>query len=116
MIVGRSCVALLALYLLTGLAYGECRRLPVKPDPTQTDGPGSFGSLHGTVTLDCLRYVGSVNARGVEWVLIQDERGEVHRLRPGDYMGPGVISAVDAEFIYLDVPPSGVIKFPKAPR
>lgn len=112
----RILTALVALSVLASLAYGECRRLPIKPNPHQTDGPGSFGKLHGTVTLDCLTYVGSLTREGVEWVLIRDERGEVHRLRTGSYMGPGVISAIDGEFIHLDLHPSGTIRFPRSPR
>lgn len=115
-IVRPALLPLLLLCALVGAAQAECRRIVPKPDFNQTDGPGSFGRLHGTVTLDCLRYVGSVSINGVEWVLIRDERGEVHRLRPGDYMGPGVIGRIDAEAIYLDLHPQGVIRFPKNPR
>jgi Tfp pilus assembly protein PilP len=85
-------------------------------DPGRTDGPGSFGPLHATVTLDCLTYVGSVSRDGREWVLIRDERGVVHRLTLGGYMGPGVITRIDAEFIYLEASPSGIVRFAKAPR
>jgi len=113
----KRALILLALMLppLAAVADTDCRRLPIKPNPEQLDGPGSFGKLHGTVTLGCLRYVGSLTRDGVEWVLIRDERGEVHRLKVGYYMGPGVISAIDAEFIHLDLYP-GVVRFPKNPR
>lgn len=67
------------------------------------DGPGSFGKLQDTVTLDCLKYVGSIGRRGIEQVLIKDETGHVHRMKIGDYMGEntGVITKIDQNAIYI---------------
>ena len=86
------------------------------------DGPGSFGELHGTVTLDCLKYVGSNQKNGIELVLIKDERGKVHVLRRGSYMGEnaGVISRIDPDAIYINqiIDRNGqweevIVRFPK---
>ena len=85
----------------------ECVRwkpLPRSPNVApDLDGPGSFGELQDTVTLDCLKYVGSIQKNGIEHVLIRDERGKVHLLGRGSYMGEntGVITNIDAEFIYI---------------
>jgi Tfp pilus assembly protein PilP len=67
------------------------------------DGPGSFGELQDTVTLDCLKYVGSIFQNGKEFVLIKDERGEVHSMSIGSYMGQnsGVITNIDHSAIYI---------------
>ncbi len=72
--------------------------------PPQFDGPGSFGELQDTVTLDCLTYVGSIQKNNKELVLIRDERGIVHRLGVGSFMGEntGVISRIDREAIYVE--------------
>jgi Tfp pilus assembly protein PilP len=71
--------------------------------PLGYDGPGSFGELEDTVTLDCLKYVGSISKNGKELVLIQDETGQVHRLKVGSYMGEhsGVIIKIDNDAIYI---------------
>jgi hypothetical protein len=112
-----------ALVMVSGPVLGECRRLQTSLDGQNLDGSGSFGALHGTVTLDCLRYAGSVESEGREWVLIRDELGTVHRLKVGDYMGEnsGVIKAIDDRFIYIrqlirnadDEQQAVTVKFPK---
>jgi Tfp pilus assembly protein PilP len=90
----------------------------------QFDGPGSFGELQDTVTLDCLSYVGSIQKDSHELVLIRDERGVVHRLRVGDYMGEntGVIARIDRDAIYIEqrISRNGevetvTVRFPKGP-
>jgi hypothetical protein len=109
-------------------AAGSAACVRYVPDPKQPpgfDGPGSFGKLQDTVTLDCLAYVGSIGQAGAEQVLIRDDRGEVHRLRVGDYMGEnsGVIRKIDADAIYIEqVLPDGnatktrTVKFAKAAK
>lgn len=108
-------------------AYAECVRWKPTPQPSNVapsfDGPGSFGALHETVTLACLRYAGSIQKDGIELVLIQDERGVVHQLRLGSYVGEnnGVITGIDRDTIYITqlVNRNGryekkVVKFPKS--
>jgi Tfp pilus assembly protein PilP len=70
----------------------------------RNNSPGSFGELRDTVTLDCLKYVGSVQKNGVEHVLIKDETGNVHVLRRNSYMGEnsGHIVDIDPDAIYLE--------------
>lgn len=98
---------LVLAFALPATAAAECKRIEnVPPAPGKApdlDGPGSFGPLHDTVTLDCLTYVGSIESRGVEQVLIRDERGTVHRLKVGDPMGEndGVISRIDETAITI---------------
>ncbi len=93
--------------VLSSAAQAECVRWKPAPRPANAapefDGPGSFGPLQDTVTLDCLTYVGSIQKDGVEHVLIRDERGTVHTLRRGSYMGEnsGVIERIDADAIYI---------------
>lgn len=68
------------------------------------DGPGSFGELHNTVTLDCLKYVGSIHKEEAEHVLIKDEQGKVHTLRLGSYIGEnsGVIAKIEHDVITIE--------------
>ncbi|WP_162252903.1 pilus assembly protein PilP [Rhizobacter sp. Root1238] len=90
--------------LVVPVTSTACVRFQRQPnEPAQLDGPGSFGALQDTVTLDCLRFVGSVTQRGREVVLIQDERGTVHHLSLGDYMGEntGKIVKIDKRVIVL---------------
>lgn len=127
---GRSPIAaaLLGAFAIAGVAHADCVRYKPAPPAAGSapafDGPGSFGALHGTVTLDCLRYVGSLERNGVEQVLIRDETGVIHRLKVGDYMGEnaGVIRSIDADHIHIEqvVKRTGelqtfVVKFPKRP-
>jgi type IV pilus assembly PilP-like protein len=116
-----SALALVVACTLPDIAAAECRRTPVGQGQ-ELDGPGSFGALDGTVSLDCLKYVGSIQLRDTEYVLIQDERGTVHRLTTGDRMGEngGVISRIDNDTIYVQqrLKRDGkwrqtVVKFPK---
>jgi hypothetical protein len=83
----------------------ECVRYEPPPEgkPLGFDGPGSWGELQDTVTLDCLRYVGSIERDGEEYVLIEDEQGKVHELRNGDHMGEntGFIVEIGADEIYV---------------
>lgn len=88
-------------------AAAQCVRW--KPTPRapnvapEFDGPGSFGALHETVTLDCLRYAGSIHKDGVEVVLIRDETGVVHQLKLGSYMGEhnGIITRIERDTLYI---------------
>lgn len=95
------------LFCLSTNAAAECVRWKPTPRPPNAapefDGPGSFGALHETVTLDCLRYVGSIRKGGVELVLIRDDRGTVHQLRLGSYIGEnsGVITKIDRDAITI---------------
>jgi len=123
---------LLVLLLATAVAAdarGACVRYDPAAEaksasPPQFDGPGSFGEPQDTVTLDCLTYVGSIQKDEQELVLIRDERGVVHRLRVGDYMGEntGVIARIDRDAIYIEqrISRNGeveavTVRFPKGP-
>ncbi len=88
--------------LFAPVASAECVRYQPPPRP-EMDGPGSWGELQDTVTLDCLKYVGSIMRQGEETVLIRDERGRVHQLRVGSYMGEntGSIVKIDATARYI---------------
>ena len=91
--------------LFASVASADCVRYQRPPPgaPIDLDGPGSWGELQDTVTLDCLKYVGSIMRQGREIVLIRDERGKVHQLQVGDFMGEntGRIVKIDATSIYL---------------
>jgi len=106
MIVGIGIVAMLSI--ATTSADACTRRPEVTRDPGDPPSfpyhpPGTYGELDRTVTLDCLSYVGSVERGGREHVLIKDERGKVHVLTVGGWMGwsRSIIVKIDAEYIYL---------------
>ena len=99
---------LVALLATQATDTSACTRRPKyehSPDdpPTLYHGPGTYGELDRTVTLDCLSYVGSVEKDGREHVLIQDERGKIHKLTIGSAMGwnRSFIIRIDSDFIYL---------------
>jgi hypothetical protein len=113
------------LLLVTGFfvcsaAGSACMRTKHEASIGSFDGPGSWGPLQDTVTLDCLQYTGSIVRNAVEYVLIRDENGAIYRLKVGDFMGEntGRITKIDEHYIYIeqysgkDVPPT-TVKFKK---
>jgi hypothetical protein len=117
-------VLLIACSMATA-ANAECKQLnrPAPPEGVRPgyDGPGSWGPLHGTVTLDCLTYVGFIETDGHEVFLIEME-GTIIRIGLHDYMGEngGIIESSDEDYLYIrqSVPDSNegetiVVRFPK---
>lgn len=85
-------------------ANAACVRYHKPTDaPPGFDGPGSFGALQDTVTLECLKYVGTIRNSGLEQALIQDELGQMYTLNIGSYMGEntGVIVRIEDDAIYI---------------
>jgi Pilus assembly protein, PilP len=116
------CAASLAIG--AGIAHGECvRSQPATPNETPAmDGPGSFGPLQDTVTLDCLTFIRSIQKGDTEYAVVADERGATYEVKVGSYMGEntGLILKMDRDFIYLrQMVPKGdgweerMINFPK---
>ena len=106
------------------ISYADCIRFDSRHpnSPPSFDGPGSFGELQDTVTLDCLKYVGSMTKDGKEVVLIRDDQGKIHQLAVGSYMGEntGAIEKIDDQTIYIkqvikrgDDFATVTVKFPK---
>ena len=98
-------VFLILAFFASTIAHAECFRTRLEAkSPPGFDGPGSWGKLHNTVTLDCLHYVGSLSMNGVVEVLIRDETGVVHRLKVGDFMGEntGRITRIEDDRIYIE--------------
>ena len=108
-----------------GSAGTACVRTPAGTSkPPVFDGPGSFGRLQDTVTLDCLAYIGSIGNDKTLQALVRDDRGEIHRLRVGDYMGEnsGVIrrieeGAITVEQVMMNGTQAGtrLVRLPRAP-
>lgn len=98
---------MVVVFCLPVAVGAESVRWKPAPRPPNTapefDGPGSFGALHGTVTLGSLQYVGSIRKSGVEVALIRDETGVVHQLRLGGYVGEnsGIITRIDSDALYI---------------
>jgi hypothetical protein len=118
----RWLIAITACFLALD-ASAECTRFKKERTPAGFDGPGSWGPLHNTLTLDCLTYAGSIERDRIEYVLIRDEKGTVYRLRVGDFIGDksGHITKIDESFIYIEQyegpqTPAVTVKFPKSNR
>ena len=113
------CLFALAAHGADG-APGACKRLkPAPASPPQFDGPGSFGPLHETLTLGCLRYVGSIASGERAYALLRDEAGTVHRVRVGDAVGErsGRVIAIDEQAVTIEQLAAGVprrVRLPKA--
>lgn len=80
---------LLCTLAAANTASATCMRVvPDKPGtPPYFDGPGSFGPLNNTVSLDCLSFETiEEDAKGPIAVL-KDENGVAFRVKVGDYVG-----------------------------
>jgi Tfp pilus assembly protein PilP len=97
----------LLLTILSATAEAACERTHMPPeDPNvrpDLDGPGSFGALDSTVTLDCLAYVGYELEKGKPVAIVEDETGMKHRVTVGTRMGEnfGVVKEITAESIRI---------------
>lgn len=74
-----------------------------------------------TFSLDNLAMVGSINMNGdgSRWALVKDEKGEVHRVSVGDYMGLdyGKVVAVNSDNVeLLEIVTNGRGGWMKRPR
>lgn len=86
-----------------------CMRLDSSPAPDASappdfDGPGAFGALHDTLTLNCLRYEGRVQGEDSGPVaLVRDNRGKLFHIKVGDFVGEntGQVIAIDADRIVV---------------
>jgi Tfp pilus assembly protein PilP len=63
------------------------RVVPEKPQHLVLDGPGSFGPLHETLTLGCLRVLSIETLNGGPTATLVDERSKAYLVRVGDWIG-----------------------------
>ena len=78
-------ILILACFTLT--AQAECKRFKTQKTKPGYDGPGSFSSLHNTLTLDCLTLVNIGTINGTRVAVIKDETSKNYFIKLGDYMG-----------------------------
>jgi len=103
-----SLVLTIPMFFLLTTTNAACVVVPIiehsADDIPKNDGVGDFGDLHNTMTLDCLKYVGSIKKDGAEAALIKDNVGKIHALLPGSYIGEndGVIVKIDNEAVHVE--------------
>ena len=101
-------VWVLFLFVMPWSAFAGCEHFSSPPykegEPPQFDGPGAFGPLHNTLTLDCLRYIGSIKSAKRKLVLVVDDKGKQYTLRVGDYIGEnsGTLKSVTDDFLVIE--------------
>lgn len=80
---------LLCALVFASTTAATCMRVvPEKPGtPPYFDGPGSFGPLNNTVSLDCLSFESVEHDSKGPIALLKDENGLVFRVGIGDYVG-----------------------------
>ena len=95
--------SLLGLALACGnVVFAECKHFPAKPEGVD-DGRGTLGPLHGTMTLDCLRFVGMQQQDGKSWGIVQDDRGKKYRVYTGSAIADGVVKHISETGLIVDV-------------
>ncbi len=101
-------MALLAVSLATPQpARAACEHFPLPPrEQTRSpyyDGPGALGPLHGTLTLDCLRYAGYVTRAERRIAILEDDRGKRWQVHVGSYVGDhfGLVEAIHTDHVLI---------------
>jgi len=95
------------LIVLTSQTFADCKRFERKETgPHQRpefDGPGSFGALHGTLTLGCLVLNGVALLDGVPVATVVDEKGKSYFIRVGSYVGEfdGMVTEIRDSEIFI---------------
>ena len=85
----------------------------VEPDETR---PKEFLEQF---TLDSLDMVGSLSRGGVDWTLIQDPEGGVHRVRVGNYLGRNhgkIVEMTDSYLAVIEIVSDGSQGWVERPR
>ena len=76
------------LSLVAPDASADCMRfVPKSPEHADTDGPGAFGPLQDTVSLDCLKFSSIVGSGQKIQANLVDETGAAYLVSVGDYVG-----------------------------
>ena len=96
-------VILLSIGFFSHYSQGKCIHFDLDYNTPNLDGPGSWGPLHDTLTLDCLRYVEMQKEDDQLIALIEDDRGNVHQVRVGDFMGEntGRVVRIEKNAVHL---------------
>lgn len=82
--------------------FAECKRFPANQNGVD-DGPGTLGPLHGTMTLDCLRFVGMQQQDGEVWGIVKDDQGKKYRVHAGSAIAHGVVKHISETRMIVDV-------------
>jgi Tfp pilus assembly protein PilP len=73
------------------------RLVPEEPNLPNPDGPGAFGPLHNTLTLECLRFITTEKRKAGLVAVLVDETGKEFKVQAGEYVGEnsGRISKIE---------------------
>ena len=85
----------------------------VRPDPNR---PKEFLERYG---IDSLDMVGSLEMGGTLWALLQDQTGNVHRVRQGNYIGRNhgrIIEVTETHLAVIEIVPTGSDSWVERPR
>lgn len=94
----------ISLILLPGTCIAECRHFPT--DVVGIDGgPGAYGPLDATMTLDCLELIKVEQEHGRYYGIVRDDRGVEHWVRIGSHIGVGgVVLAITYNKLVIELP------------
>ena len=85
----------------------------VKPDPNRAK------EYLEKFNIDSLSMVGTLQQGGTLWALLQDDDGNVHRVKNGNYMGRNngqIVEAKETHISVIEVVPNGVDGWVERPR
>ena len=100
----NQALVLISFFLLSGACMAECRHFPTDVVGID-DGPGSYGPLDATMTLDCLELIEVGQIYGRYYGIIRDDRGTEHWVKIGTYIGVGgVILGITHDKLIIELP------------
>ena len=97
-------VLLSALLVLPRLVLAECVHINWDDYRHVDDGPGTRGSLDGTMSLDCLTLIGVRQGERRNIAYLRDDRGEIHTVVEGSSIGmpSGVVLHVFDDHLLIE--------------
>jgi Tfp pilus assembly protein PilP len=97
-------VFLFALLVLPRLAPAECVHINWDDYRYVDDGPGTRGSLDGTMSLDCLTLIGVRQGEHRNIAYLRDDTGTIHTVVEGSSIGmpSGVVLGVFDDHLIIE--------------
>ena len=100
----RQILLFLPFILISGFSVAECQHFPY-PVLGIDDGPGSYGPLDATMTLDCLELIETGIQYGQHYGIVRDDKGLRYRVKIGTPIGVGgIVMGITYNKLIIDLP------------
>ena len=69
------------------ISIGDCIHYEKGNRPGVDDGPGTYGLLDGTMTIDCLKFIAIEKVEQQTFGVLEDDQGKKYRVKVGSNIG-----------------------------